>query len=262
MLTEGVEDESKGFVGTTKDQTKNELTKDQEESKLMKGVTESERKDQTESEILNGQMENELMKNQTKNEFAKDQTKNELVKDQMRNEFTKDQTKNELVKNQTDKRHTEQLDPKYKDALLQEKFANQNDQQMVQESIAQAQITKAKIKKVRFSEITESQLDEDDVHPNYKASVDYGPSQSSGFYEPRHHKIERHLKIEKTDVTLTPEKASKLFGKLGLAEAWEKFVSPKSQNKKKHDAIIIESSIAYPNLRIYMHPMLNIKAIL
>ncbi|CAG8451223.1 11044_t:CDS:2 [Racocetra fulgida] len=197
MLTEGVEDESKGFVGTTKDQTKNELTKDQVESKLMKGVTESE-KDQTESENLNGQTENELMKNQPKNEFAKDQTKNELVKDQ------------------TDKRHTEQLDPKYEDALSQEKFANQNDQQMVQESIAQDQITKAKIKKVRFSEITESQLDEDDVHPNYKASVDYGPSQSSGFY----------------DVTLSPEKASKLFGKLGLAEAWEKFVSPKSQNKK------------------------------
>ncbi|CAG8600371.1 15215_t:CDS:2 [Gigaspora margarita] len=195
MLTDKIEDKSEVSIGTTKNQTRSEFMKDQRESELMKNL-----------------QENEFMKVQVENRLVDDQAKNGLNNEQ-KNEPTKgltgDQTKIELMKDQS------------------KKFTDQNDQPKIQEPISQGQITKSKIKKVRFSEITECQLDQDDVQHNSKEFQHYELSQSSGFYEKRQNKIEKAI-----DVTLGPEKATKLFGKLGLAEAWEKFVSPKSKNKK------------------------------
>ncbi|CAG8474111.1 hypothetical protein C2G38_346974 [Gigaspora rosea] len=195
MLTDKVEDKNERSIGTMKNQA-SEFMKDQRESELMKNPE-----------------ENELMKSQAENRLVNDQAKNGL-KNEQKNESTKgltvDQTKNELMKDQS------------------KKVTDQNDQPKIQEPISQGQITKSKIKKVRFSEITECQFDQDDVQHNSNEFQHYEPSQSSSFYEKRQNKIEKAI-----DVTLGPEKATKLFGKLGLAEAWEKFVSPKSKNKKR-----------------------------
>ncbi|CAG8529836.1 4150_t:CDS:2, partial [Dentiscutata erythropus] len=209
MLTDKVEDKTERSIGTTKDQTKNE-------EPLM---NQTDRK----SEFMKNQTERELMKNQTERELIelmKDPTENELIKGLAENGLANDQAKSGLTKEN-------QLTSKYKDVWPQEKFIVQTDQPKIQEPISQGQITKPKIKKVRFGEITECQLDQDYVLHNSKEFQQCETFQSSSSHEKSQNKIEKTI-----DVTLSPEKATKLFGKLGLAEAWAKFVSPKSQNKK------------------------------